>query len=423
MKTDSAALAATEISMSNVFIKDAASAQSHGTGRGHRDTIKGVILVLVQALPIMAVVSLFPAMPRLFEQFGDAPNAAFLIPMIITVPSLCIALLSPVAGWLVDRVGRRPVMNAALALYCVTGLAPVFLNDLGAIVVSRALLGVAEACIVTVASTLIADYFGEGRYRWLAWQSAIGSIFGTVLIALGGWLADFSWRGPFCIYVAVAPLLLMSILFLDEPKPSVQPAELNPAAPVLSFPWRAAAIVGLVSLVASTLYYIEPIHIATVLQSTGAGSTTRIGLIQAATSVAYILGALLYRRLHACSIGLLLGLAGGLIGIGMIGIGFAATWQAAALWAVPQQLGAGMVIPSLIAWAQSRMPFEQRGRAMGIWATFFFSGLFLCPTLVTITTSHAGDLSSAIWILGAVTVAAAALSVAFIRQGKATVAH
>lgn len=384
-----------------------------------RDNIKGIILVLAQALPIMAVVSLFPAMPNLMQHFGDVPNAAYLVPMIVTLPSFCIAILSPAAGWLVDNVGRRPVLISSLTLYVVSGLAPLLLDSLVPIIVSRALLGVAEAGIVTVASTLIADYFGEHRYRWLALQSGIGAIVGTLLIALGGWLADLSWRGPFGIYFAAIPLLILSLIFLNEPAAK---AQRGAEAPVGRFAWTVALGVGAVSLIASVLYYAEPTHIAAIFKERGVGSSTQIGLIQALTSLAYIVGAFLYKLLSERPVGVLLGVAGGLIAIGMVGIGLSSSTKEAAFWALFQQLGGGMVIPSLIGWAQASVPFEQRGRAMGIWATFFFTGMFLCPTIVTFTTGLSGSLSTTFWWLGLLTGSLAVVFLALGRNQRAAVA-
>jgi MFS family permease len=339
-------------------------------------------------------------------QFSSVPNAAYLVPMIITLPSLVIALFSPAAGWLTDRFGRRPVFIASLTLYAVAGLAPLGLSDIRLIVVSRGILGVAEAGVVTVASTLIADYFGDDRHRWLAIQSGLGSVLGTLLIAFGGWLATFSWRGPFSVYVAAIPLLLLSIVFIDEPVIGVR-VEASQARG--TFPWVMALVIGLVSLVASALYYVEPTQIASLFSERGVQSSSRIGLLQASVSVAYIAGAYLYKRVSDRGVSFQLAIAGGLIGLGMTGIGLSGTYLQAALWAVPQQLGGGMVIPTLIAWAQGSMPFDQRGRAMGIWATFFFSGLFLCPTIVNLTATAAGGLSAAFWLLGLITCGLAAI--------------
>jgi MFS family permease len=327
--------------------------------------------------------------------------------MIITLPSLGIAIFSPAAGWLTDRFGRRPVFIASLALYAVAGLAPLWLTHIRPIVVSRAILGVAEAGVVTVASTLIADYFGANRHRWLAIQSALGSVLGTLLIALGGWLAEFSWRGPFSVYVAAIPLFLLALVFIDEPIIAVR---VEPLQTRSKFPLALALVIGLVSLVASALYYVEPTQIALLFSERGVQSPSQIGLLQAATSIAYIAGAYLYKRVSGGTVAFQLAIAGALIGIGMIGIGLSDTYLQAAFWAVPQQLGGGMVIPTLIAWAQGSMAFDQRGRAMGVWATFFFSGLFLCPTIVNLTASSLGGLSAAFWLLGVVTCALAAIS-------------
>ena len=280
--------------------------QARPLARG--STIKGVILVLAQALPIMAVVSLFPVIPKLAAQFGSASNAAYLVPMIITLPSLGIAIFSPAAGWLTDRFGRRPVFIASLALYAVAGLAPLWLTHIRPIVVSRAILGVAEAGVVTVASTLIADYFGDNRHRWLAIQSALGSVLGTLLIALGGWLAEFSWRGPFSVYVAAIPLFLLALVFIDEPIIAVR---VEPLQTRSKFPLALALLIGLVSLVASALYYVEPTQIALLFSERGVQSSSQIGLLQAATSIAYIAGAYLYKRVSGRTVAFQLAIAGG----------------------------------------------------------------------------------------------------------------
>jgi len=375
-------------------------ARADTAGRG--TAAKGITLIYAQVLPVMAIVSLFPAIPKLFAQFGHLPGAGFLIPAIVTIPSLCAALFAPLAGILADRYGRRRSFIAGMALYVAAGIVPLFASDLVVIMASRAVLGIADAFAITLSSALIGDYFGERRYRWVAWVGVATSIAGTGLIAVGGALADISWRGPFAIYIAAIPGLIMAWLFIDEPlKSGAAPVR---DAPRLGFPWRAAAIIGSVTLATSVLYYVEPLNIARVLDMRGAGSTTRIGLIQAGTSLAYIAGAFLYRRLHAQPIGRLLGLAALLIGAGQIVIGLGSNWSAVAAGATIQQLGGGMVIPALLAWGQAMLPIEQRGRGMGIWATAFFSGTFLCSPAVDLVAGSVGGLIPAMTLLGAVTV-------------------
>ncbi|SNS51293.1 MULTISPECIES: MFS transporter [unclassified Azospirillum] len=378
------------------------------TTAGQGTTAKGITLIYAQILPVMAIVSLFPAIPKLFAEFGAHPNAGFLIPAIVTAPSLCAALFSSLAGIIADRYGRRRSFIFGMALYVLAGLVPLFVNDLGLIIASRAVLGMAEAFAITISSALIGDYFGEQRHRWTAWVGISISVAGTGLIAAGGALADISWRGPFAIYLLAIPGLIMALLFIDEPKASGG----SPAAarPQLPYPWKEAFLIGGVTLVTSALYYVEPLNIARVLDAKGAGSSTQIGLIQSATSIAYIGGAILYRRVHHWSIGQLLGLTGVLIGVGQLVIGLGPTWQVVSLGAVIQQVGGGFVIPALMAWGQAILPLEQRGRGMGIWATAFFSGTFACGGLVAVTTSLTGGLTPAMTALGILTLVFAFLA-------------
>ncbi|MEG3175404.1 MFS transporter [Sphingomonas sp. RB3P16] len=371
--------------------------------RGYGTTAKGITLVYAQILPVMAIVSLFPAIPKLFAQFGGVPNAAWLVPMIVTIPALMVALTSPFAGALADRIGRRRTFQGGMLLYVLAGMVPVIVTDLTLIVASRAVLGIAEAFVVTVSSALIGDYFGEQRHRWVAWVGVSISIAGTVLIAAGGALADIGWRGPFFIYAAAIPGLIMAMLFIDEP--AVLRHGDDAAAPRLGYPVRQALLIGAVTLVTSVLYYAEPLHVAQVLTDRGAGSATRVGIIQSATSIAFIFGAIAYRRLHRLPIARHLGIAAAFIGAGQVVIGLAQGYGMVALGATIQQFGAGIIIPSLLAWGQAILPPEQRGRGLGIWVTAFFAGTFLCPPLITALSQVSGGLQPAMVVVGIITLA------------------
>lgn len=383
------------------------SSNSATTGRG--TFIKGITLLYAQILPVMAIVCLFPAIPKLFQHFGDIENAKTLIPMIVTIPSLFLAITAPFAGMISDRYGRRLCLIGGMALYSITGIIPILTDNIEVIVISRAFLGIAEAFIVTVSSTLIADYFGEKRHVWVSWVGISTSIAGTLLVLIGGVLADIGWKGPFFIYLLAIPGFIMALLFIDEPiQDSSKKNSLTKKD--LGFPFKAAILIGSVTLVSSVIYYVEPLNIASILAATGIESFSHIGMIQAATTLPYILGALLYRRLFQWKIGSLLSLAAVLIAIGQVVIGLAPTYIEVSIGAVIQQLGAGMVIPALLAWGQSVLPFEQRSRGMGIWATAFFTGTFLCPMLFNMISSELGGAQPAMAVVGVIAVVLALLS-------------
>src|SRR5690606_27510757 len=168
---------------------------------------------------VMAAVSLVPVLPLLLAEFAQISGADYLVPMAVTVPALCIALLSPLAGVRVDRVGRKRLMVLALFCYALFGIIPWFMRELPALLAARILLGATEAVIMTTATTLIADYFeGVKRERWIARQMVVVSLAAIVLVGLGGWLGDaLGSRGPFLLYLLGLPIAVAAALLLFEP--------------------------------------------------------------------------------------------------------------------------------------------------------------------------------------------------------------
>jgi MFS family permease len=78
---------------------------------------------------------------------------------------------------------------------------------------------------------------------------------------------------------------------------------------------------------------------------------------------------------------------------------------------VIQQTGAGMTIPTLIAWAQTKLPFEHRGRGMGVWTACFFFGQFASPLLVSVVRGAVVTMQSAFLTAGVLGVLCALVSV------------
>lgn len=55
-------------------------------------TRHGVILLITSVMPVMAIISLVPVLPLLMREFGAMPGAGMLVPIMMTVPALCVAL-------------------------------------------------------------------------------------------------------------------------------------------------------------------------------------------------------------------------------------------------------------------------------------------------------------------------------------------
>ena len=155
-----------------------------------------------------------------------------------------------------------------------------------------------------------------------------------------------------------------------------------PLPPPGSFPARSMALVGAVTLFASALYYCFIISGGLVFNEIGITAPSRISELSAIPSLFIILGAVIFRLLGGKSNAVQLGCLFLVLGAGLLGMGIAETVPALVASLVVQQTGAGMTVGSLIAWAQTKLPFEHRGRGMGIWTTCFFFGQFSSPWLV-----------------------------------------
>ena len=377
--------------------------------------VQGLILSLVTFLPIMATLSVAPAIPRLIAQFEDVPNVTVLIPMLMTIPAICIAVTSPFVGVLTDRLGRRRVLIAAIIIYGVFGMAPFFLDDLYVILATRVGVGVSEAMLFTVGKTLIGDYFtGERRQRWVGYQNAIDAALGTTTWLLGGLLASLGWRAPFLLYTLAVPLLIAVYFLIWEPSPRDDAEGGAAVDPSFSaFPWRRMSVVFAVTLFAGAMYFSYPTNIARALSELGVAEASRIGILTAIASIGTPIGALIYARATFVPTHAMVGVGLGFIGVSFVAIGLSGNYYNATGFGFLEQIGNGLLGAVLTMWCLTSLPFEHRGRGMGIWGTFMVSGIFLSPLIFAFIERLTGTVTSGFVIMGTIC-AASALIIPFI---------
>lgn len=380
----------------------------------HATTRHGVILMLTAVMPTMAIIALVPVLPLLMREFAGVPGAAVLVPMALTIPALCVALFSPVAGWLSDKLGRKRLLIAALVGYAGFGLLPLLLDDLRMILAARVALGVTEAIIMTVATALVGDYFtGERRERWVSIQIATASVSAIVLIAAGGALGEaLGSRGPFWLYLLALPVALAAALILFEPAKTVATA---PAA--------AGKAQGIALLVAITfgigmLFYTLIVQLGPVIEATGVTSPATIGLAGAAANLGVMAGSMLFGRLKGWSGETLLSIGLPLVALGYVGIGLSSSFALTAACAVVISIGNGLMLPTMLAWVLRRLPPETRGRGTGVWTGSFFLAQFVAPIVAVALSGVLGGLSGVFLFYAAA--AAIGAGVALLRRGAAT---
>lgn len=374
---------------------------------------QGIILLLPVTLSVMGIVVIIPVLPQLMQQFAAIPNYQYLIQGgVLTMPALCATLFSPLAGWLSDRFGRRSLLLFSMVAYALFGAAPILLDDLFAIIATRVGVGVCEAIILTVTTTLLSDYFsGHEREKWLGNQTAVASMSALALVYIGGLLGSvFGWRGPFAVYL-LSLVLMTGVYYLTwEPsREQAAPLSANSHREV-RFPWPRMTGICVITLFASILFYTIQTQSSLALNSLGVNEPSRLGMLTALASLGVPLGTLIFRGAIRVPIALLLCSEFVLIATGFIGMGNASTAETFVAAAALNQVGCGMILPTLLTWAVRGLPYEVRGRGTGTWQGTFSVGQFLSGVLITFVAVRVGGLLPAFVVLGISAGAAAALA-------------
>ena len=349
-------------------------------------------LLLASTLTVMSGATISPSLPAMQTHFTEVANSEFWVRLVLTVPALFIVIGSPIAGQIVDSLGRKPLLLGSAILYGLAGSSGFWLDSLFAILAGRALLGLAVAGVMVSATTLIADYYqGDARANFMGLQAAFMGFGGVLFLSVGGFIADLSWRFPFLIYL-FSWLLIPTIFFaLYEPdrnqsdtdqsnkRESVSSAD-SADAPNASFPVKLLVLVYGAALLQQIVFYLIPVQMPFYLeQLTGAGAT-QTGLAIALATLFSAFASMSYGKLKQrfSFIGIL-AITFGLMGVGYMGIGLVSSYWLMLLVLIPVGIGLGFIMPNLNVWASNEVPDALRGRALGGLTTFMFLGQFLSP--------------------------------------------
>lgn len=262
-----------------------------------------VVMTLTLLLGIQPISTdlYLPALPTLQRELGASVAAAQLT---LSALIICFGLGQLVCGPLADRFGRRPVLLGGMALYSVASLLGALAQDIDMLIAWRALQGAAMAAAVTCGRSIVRDLFqpAEGARVMSRALGGLGVI-AMLAPALGGALVQtLSWHAALLMTAlfGAATFAFIALRF-TETLPARNPHALQPAhllrnwGEMLAHPtfraWTALLCCswgGLFFVLAgSSFVFINVL------------GTSRVeyGLILATSSMAYIVGTVLCRRL------------------------------------------------------------------------------------------------------------------------------
>lgn len=195
-------------------------------------TIVGVLWVvcLLNYLDRQLVVAM-PGMIKADLQIGDE-KFGLLSSVFLWVYGVC----SPIAGYIADRVGKRPIIMASLLIWSAATFLSGIVTSFEGMLLARATLGISEAFYMPAAVSLIVD-FHRGPTRSRATGLHLSGVYvGSILGGLGGVTAElFGWRTVFLVMGAlgVAYALVLLVLF-PQKKEDAGPHSQEDEAPSFS---------------------------------------------------------------------------------------------------------------------------------------------------------------------------------------------
>ncbi|WP_298251355.1 MFS transporter [uncultured Arthrobacter sp.] len=181
---------------------------------GEKQAIPREIKVLIAAAFVIAIGFglVAPILPAFAQSFDVGVTAASVI---VSAFALTRLLFAPAGGWLIERMGERPVYIIGLLIVATSTAACAFAASYWQLLIFRGLGGIGSTMFTVSAMGLIvrlAPPSIRGRVSG-AYATAflLGNIGGPVL---GGLLAGFGLRVPFLVY-AVALLIASAVVFFQ----------------------------------------------------------------------------------------------------------------------------------------------------------------------------------------------------------------
>jgi MFS family permease len=383
--------------------------------------MQAAILLVTGCFVGMIVALLGPTLPAMQRYFADTPGVDYLVPVSSAAPMLAIAVTAVFAGILSDRVGRKRLLVVACLLYALAGTAPLYLDSIYQIIASRFALGLLDAILVTVSTTLIGDYYqGEKRARLIALQTVVGAASAFICGTLGGVIGELGWRAPYALYAIGIPLAPLMMIYLWEPvRMAARRTPSRPAGDAAPPPLDRAIIatIAAIAILGGVIFLVIPVNTGYVCEAIGVTSTPQIGAAVGMSCLGLIAGGLAFGWLIGPRLNLSqqFALAFAVTGAGFLMVDIARSFPVLLAAAVVSGCGAGLLLPIMSAWAMRVLPEARRGTGIGILQSCLSLGMFVSP-LVTVSLSHiAGGVGPAIGVMGLTLAVMAPLTLAVIR--------
>jgi DHA2 family multidrug resistance protein len=152
------------------------------------------------------------ALPHIQGSVSASPEQ---ITWVLTSYIVSAAIMTPMSGWLADRIGRKLLFLISITGFTIASMLCGISNSLFEIVLFRLLQGVFGAALIPLSQAVLLDINPKEKHGQAMAIWGAGAILGPILgPALGGYLTEnFSWRWVFFINLPIGILALAGVFF------------------------------------------------------------------------------------------------------------------------------------------------------------------------------------------------------------------
>jgi sugar phosphate permease len=134
---------------------------------------------------------------------------------LVSVWSLCFAFSQLPMGWLVDRVGPRPLLGVALLIWSVAQAAGGLVGSFGQLLWARGILGVGEAPAYSTSARVVTNWFHISKRGFpTGFYNMAGSLAPAIApVVLTTLMLSFGWRAMFLV-MGIIGIVAAGVWFL-----------------------------------------------------------------------------------------------------------------------------------------------------------------------------------------------------------------
>ena len=266
-------------------------------------------ILSISLLTVMAGAAIAPALGVISRHFSAC--SSILIQLIVSMPALTIIITNLFFSALCRLMKTRTLALIGLVMYVAFGAGAYFVDNIWAVLLFRAMLGVSVGMIMPLSTGLLAYYFPpEEQAQLMGLAAFMNQMGGVIATLISGILSGISWNCSFLVYLLGVIALVMVVAFLPnerlttgdhnspdyyESESGITKARKKPGHPFASLMRFAPSVVGM--YLQMLLFFIFPTNFAITASANEALTGNDITLIMVGLDVVAAIIGLFFGRM------------------------------------------------------------------------------------------------------------------------------